>query len=204
MQKRMLKTGPGVLTLLAAIASVSCTGGSPSGQKLLPSSSSARVSAAANDYTKPYLTDEKVKKLMDSMKEEHNPFEVMFKQGGQIRNPLDMAAKMGEFNSFARKYGFEDYQDYTTVWGRVVVGETQLWGEESLQQIISSAQAELKKPDLSPEMRKIYEDQLASTQKSLDEMHQGKSGSLNAADLELVKKYRDQLDQAEKKYKAGS
>jgi hypothetical protein len=197
-----------VLLTCAGVTTISCTGGQPAGPKLFSSASASRsassADSAANDYTKPYLSDEKVKKLIDSMKEEHNPFEVIFKAGGQMRNPLDVASKMEELNSSARKYGFADYRDYTAVWGRVVAGEMQLLGEETFQKMISDAQAELKKPDLSPEMKKIYEDQIASSQKTLDEMHNPKSGSgLNAADLGLVKRYKDQIDQAQEKYKTG-
>ena len=113
-----------------------------------------------------------------------------------------MAGRIDEFNSFARKYGFQDYQDYTGVWGRITVGEMQIWGAKTFEDMISGAQAELKKPDLAPEMRKVYEDQITTAQKGLDDMNK-KSSSLNAADMELIKKYKDQIDAAQKKYKTG-
>jgi len=39
-------------------------------------------SNAQNDYMKPYLTDEKMVKFIESLQEDVNPFEVLFKQGG--------------------------------------------------------------------------------------------------------------------------
>ena len=158
--------------------------------------------SVANDYSKPYLTDEKMQQFLASMKEEHNPLELMFKPGGQAQNPAALGDRIAEFNSFARKYGFQGYQDYTGVWGRITVGEMQIWGAKTFEDMISGAQAELKKPDLAPEMRKIYEDQITTAQKGLDDMNK-KSSSLNADDMGLVKKYKDQIDAAEKKYQAA-
>ena len=167
------------------------------------SSPAARASqSVANDYSKPYLTDEKMQQFLASMKEEHNPLELMFKPGGQAQNPAALGDRIAEFNSFARKYGFQGYQDYTGVWGRITVGEMQIWGAKTFEDMISGAQAELKKPDLAPEMRKIYEDQITTAQKGLDDMNK-KSSSLNADDMGLVKKYKDQIDAAEKKYQAA-
>jgi len=158
---------------------------------------------AVTDYKKPYLTDDKMQRFIASMKEEHNPMELIFKQGGQTQNPASMSKRIDEFNGFSRKYGFQDYQDYTAVWGRIMAGQMQMMGEEAFKGMISGAQAELKKPDLAPEMRKVYEDQIASAQKSLDDMNKKDSrSSLNPEDMELVKKYKDQIDAAEKKYNA--
>lgn len=53
-------------------------------------------------------------------------------------------------------------------------------------------------------MRKVYEDQITTVQKGLDDMNKKNSGSaVNAADMELIKKYKDQIDAAQKKYKTG-
>lgn len=150
-------------------------------------------------------------KFIASMKEEHNPLEVIFKDKGAPSNLLDLASRFEEFNTFARKYGFHDYQDYTAVWGRITTGEIQLWQAEMMkenaknfQKVIDDAQADLKKPNLSPEKKKYDEDQIASLQKTIDDMNNsGSSSILNTADLELVKKYKDQIDQAQKKYKTS-
>jgi hypothetical protein len=202
----------GLWLLLACVVTTSCKSNQPSASSGMFSSPAARTTSesAANDYTKPYLTDEKMAKLLASMKEEHNPFEFIFKDNSPA-NLLTMGSRLEEFNSFARKYGFQDYQDYTAVWGRVMAGEIQLWGEQMMkestktfQKTIDDAQVDLKKPNLSPEQRKFDEEQIAGAQKTIDDMNQSndKSG-LNAEDLELVKKYKDQVDEAQKKYKTG-
>jgi hypothetical protein len=193
-----------VLLLLACGTFTACQSSHTSGASAMSSSSARNAQSAATDYSQPYLTDEKMQQFLASMKEEHNPLELIFKPGGAMQNPASLGARMDEFNSFAHKYGFQDYQDYTAVWGRIMAGEMQLWGMETFEQMISGAQAELKKPDLAPEMRKVYEDQIATAQKSLDDMKKpGSKSAVNDADLALVKKYKDQIDEAEKKYKNG-
>jgi len=191
------------LLLAGVLITTSCQSSKPAGSAGMLSSPATRAAQnAATDYSKPYLTDEKMQQFLSSMKEEHNPLELVFKQGGQMQNPSTLGGRIDEFNSFARKYGFQDYQDYTGVWGRIMVGEMQLWGAKTFEDMISGAQSELKKPDLAPEMRKVYEDQITTAQKGLDDMGK-KSSSVNAADMELIKKYKDQIDGAEKKYKNG-
>ena len=159
------------------------------------------------DYSKPYLTDAKMTNLIQSMNEEHNPFEVIFKSGGQINTLADMQARMAELNAFARKYGFQDYEDYVDVWGRVLVGETQLWAADMKQNMqkmtrdsIDNAKKQLQDPNLNPDMRKIYEQQVASGEKSLADLEKPDKNALNDSDLALVKKYQPQLQDASKKY----
>ena len=188
------------LLFLGCMAAIGCTSKPtrPSGSL----SSLPMRTNTATDYSKPYLTDEKMQQFLASMKEEHNPLELMFKQGGGMQDPSTMTSRIDEFNSFAHKYGFRDYQDYTGVWGRITVAEMQIWGTKTFEDMISGAQEELKKPDLAPEMRKVYEDQITTSQKSLEGMGK-KSSSVNAADMELIKKYMNQIDAAEKKYQAA-
>lgn len=202
MKPRMLIVKVTLLLIESGLA-MSCQSSKPAPSAGVFSSPVAHASQnVANDYSKAYLTDEKMQQFLASMKEEHNPLEVMFKQGGQAQNPASLGARIEEFNSFARRYGFQDYQDYTGVWGRITVGEMQLWGAKTFEDMISGAQAELKKPDLAPEMRKVYEDQITTAQKGLDDMNKKNSG-VNGADMELIKKYKEQIDAAEKKYKAA-
>jgi len=190
------------LLLLACMVTSACTGKPTAASGMLSSASSPARADASTDYSKPYLTDNKMQQFLASMTEEHNPLELMFKAGGQAQNLVTLNSRIEEFNSFARKYGFQDYQDYTGVWGRITVGEMQIWGAKTFEDMISGAQKELKKPDLAPEMRKVYEEQVTTAQKSLDEMN-NKSSGVNAADMELIKKYQSQIDAAQKKYTAA-
>jgi hypothetical protein len=190
------------LLLIASFLATACQSKPAASAGMLSSPPTRAAQNVANDYSKPYLTDEKMQQFLASMKEEHNPLELVFKQGGGTQDLSTMAGRIDEFNSFARKYGFQDYQDYTGVWGRITVGEMQIWGAKTFEDMISGAQAELKKPDLVPEMRKVYEDQIATAQEGLDDLSK-KSPSVNAADMELIKKYKDQVDAAQKKYAAA-
>ncbi len=168
----------------------------------------ATPSGAQNDYMQAYLTDEKMSKFISSLQEEINPFEVMFKEGGQARGMADLQNRIEEFNGYARKYGFADYADYMAVWGRIMVGEMVIGSEEmtkgmivSMEEMIKSAEESLKKPDLDPEMKKIYEEQIVSSRKSIEDMQKPEEASMNAADVALVAKYKAQLDEATKKFK---
>jgi hypothetical protein len=199
-KRLILKAG---CLLVASVVTTSCQNSKQTASANMLSSP-ARTAAAspANYYSKPYLTDGKMQQFLASMKEDRNPLELVFKQGGGAQDPSTLNSRIEEFNSFAHKYGFQDYQDYTGVWGRITVGEMQILSAKTFEDMISGAQKELKKPDLAAEMRKLYEDQITSAQKSLDDMNK-KSSSVNASDMELIKKYKDQIDAAEKKYKAG-
>lgn len=200
--KLRAQVGKVILLMIASSLATACQSKPAASAGMLSSPPTRVAQNVANDYSKPYLTDEKMQQFLASMKEEHNPLELVFKQGGGMQDLSTMAGRIDEFNSFARKYGFQDYQDYTGVWGRITVGEMQIWGAKTFEDMISGAQAELKKADLVPEMRKVYEDQIATAQKGLDDMSK-KSSSVKAADMELIKKYKDQVDAAQKKYAAA-
>ncbi len=70
-----------------------------------------------------------------------------------------------------------------------------------LEKMIVDAEKSLKDPNLSPEMKKIYEDQVASAKKSAEDLGKPQESTLNEDDLNLIKKYKPQLDEATKKYK---
>lgn len=196
---------------LGLVASTAC-GKKTGAEKALSAakavSESMVPSNAQNDYMKPYLTDEKMVKFIESLKENQNPFEVLFKQGGQMRSMSEVSARAEEFNGFARKYGFADYGDYMAVWGRIMVGDMLVASEEMtkgtikmLEESIRTAEENLKKPDLNAEMRKMYEDQITSSKASIEEFKKTDTSGLNEADLALVAKYKAQIDEATKKYK---
>src|SRR5579859_327974 len=198
------------ILLTAAVVLVCASCGKQSGSSFVAPGSSRplRTKSTLNDYSKPYLTDDKVQKLINSMQEGKNPFDFLFGTSGKAANLTNLATAVPELEAFSHKYGFDGYEDYMAVWGRIAAGEAAMMAEDmlkgaqqSMQESIQSAQAQLKKPDLSPDMRKMYEDQIAGIQKSLDEMNKPNSAStLNDADLELYKKYKDQIAAAEKKY----
>jgi hypothetical protein len=192
--------------LMLIVACVSCSKTTSPATPFAATSRTGQMDPRT-DYTKPYLTDEKITKLIESMNEEHNPLEMIFKKGGGINTVSEMQSRVQEFNAFAQKYGFQDYQDYTAVWGRVVVGQTAIWAEgmkqdalKMIQANIDNANKELQKPDLSPDMRKVYQEQADSGQKSLADMQKQDKPALNDGDMALVKKYLPQIEEADKKY----
>jgi hypothetical protein len=177
----------------------------PPAQPTAPSASEPR-----DDYTRPYLTDEMVVKFIQSLEEIRNPFEVIFVERGPIRNLRDMKVKLDEFNAFARKHGFKDHEDYIAVWGRISAAEIQILTNEATKsgnqvtaEIIKQAEAELKKPNLDPMVRKMYEEQIQEIRKS-SEADRNEADTtetiLNAADVAIVKKHQARLLEALKKF----
>src|ERR1043166_4371307 len=148
-----------------------------------------------HDYSNPYLTDGRMAKLLKSMEEEKNPFDYMFGEGGPPTFS-QMTERLAELNGFARRFGFQDSEDYCAVWGRVAVCGSALASREMTDKLIEHAKEELQKPDLSAEAKKRQEELVASLTKSREET--GKD--LNPADLAVVQKYRTQIAEAKKKY----
>jgi hypothetical protein len=191
-----------VLVLWLALVSVACNKSStPSSQGPVTRSSEL----ASRDYTKPYLTEEKMQKFVQSLSEAQNPFEGMFAAG---RTSGSIPGQVAALDAFARKYGFQGYQDYVAVWGRIAVGEALIMSEgmkksvrEMTEKTIQSAEEQLKNPSLSPEMRKVYEEQVTSGKKSLQELDKPSDTQLNDSDLALVRKYAGQINEASQKYR---
>jgi hypothetical protein len=219
MRERIRFSGKSVFVLLAVIALVlSFACGKKSGaEKALSAAKEAAQEAAGtvipsnanaqNDYTKPYLTDEKMTKFVESLQEDVNPFDVLFK-GGQMMNMSDIEKKTKEYNGFAQKYGFADFGDYMAVWGRIMIGDMMIASEKMTKDMIKGmedtiriAEENLSKPDLNAEMKTIYEEQIKSAKTSIEESQKPDDTSdLNAEDLALVAKYKAQIDEATKKY----
>jgi hypothetical protein len=187
--------------LLLSVACVSCkkaaTPASPSNP--------AAAAAVARDYKVAYLTDDKIQRFIQSMGDAQNPFDAMFTKAAAA--PATIPGEVAALDAFARKYGFQSYQDYMAVWGRIMVGEMTIMTEgmktgirDSTQKNIQSAQDQLKNPNLTPEMRKVYEQQVASGQQELQNLDKPSPSSLNDNDLALVRKYQPQIDAASQKY----
>jgi hypothetical protein len=192
-----------MLSVLLVFVFVSCNkkSSTPGPQ----SAGSTSTAVASRDYTTPYLTDDKMQKFLQSMSESQNPFESMFGQAG--RAPGSIPGEVAALDTFARKYGFQGYQDYMAVWGRIVVGEMTIMAEgmkkgvrEMTEKNIQNAEEQLRNPSLSADMRKIYEDQVTSGKKSLQDLDKPSSSKFNDNDLAMVRKYQPQIEEASKKY----
>jgi hypothetical protein len=175
----------------------------PSGSASSPASPD---SSGKSDYSKPALTEEKLTHFVESMQEDKNPLEFIFKPGGAMVNVAEMKAKEIELNAFARRYGFKDYREYIDTWGRVMVGQMQVGAakmlhglSESTEKSIQEAEAKLKDPSLTAEQRQMYTEQIASGKDSMASLAKTNTHQLNAADVALVEKFNDRLNAAAKK-----
>lgn len=188
----------------AAIAGLILLAGAGCGR---PESSPARTgpSSSNHPYSQAALTEEKMAKFLESMKEDKNPLEFLFKPGAGIRSMAAMKGKETELTGFARKYGFADYNEYMDTWGRITVGRLQIDSAlmfksmaETARQSIQEAEAQLRKSNLTSEQRQLYSEQLETGKRQLADLEKNDTNSLNAADLALVEKFKPQIDAAEK------
>jgi len=169
----------------------------------------ASTSAGGNplrDYMVPYLDDAKMAKFIESLQEEKNPFEMIFKGG--MGNMAQLQKEMESFNAYARKYGFHGYEDYMAVWGRITVAEMSVAAQAMKQGAINmmlnmkkSAEEQLKRADLSAEMRQTYEQQIVDSDKSVADMQKPGKASLSEQDLAVYRKYKAQIDEVVKKFR---
>lgn len=187
---------------------VSCTKSTDEGSSAGGSPGGAGSEDPLEDYSKPYLTEAKVTRLLDSMKDEDGFARIAEK----LSQPVGWRGVMGqakELDAFARRYEFKDFQEYVAVWGRVWMG----WGQEIggqamnegrayLSKSIEEAEAALKKPDLTPEMREMYEAQIAAAKEAIDDMEAQKSDqdALSEKDMAIVRKLRPQIEAAMKSH----
>lgn len=114
-----------------------------------------------HDHTRSYLTDERMARLLQSMAEEKNPFEEIFRDGGPTTFST-ITERLAENDGFARRYGFQDSEEYCAVWGRVAVCESVL---------------------------------------GVKELEEETRGKVNPRDLEIVRKYRSQIEDARRRFK---
>ena len=195
------------ITIAAAVLFVAtgCGKKDPAAGPAPTASAASPSSSGQSDYSKPALTEEKLTRFIESMQEEKNPLEFIFKGGG-MQSAAEMKAKEIELNAYARKYGFRDYVEYIDTWGRVMVGQMQVGAAkmfsgmaEGARKNIQEAEAKLKDPALSPEQRQKYVEQAEQGKQSLAEMTKTEANGLNAADLALIEKLNDRLNEAARK-----
>ncbi len=179
----------------------------------VPTSAAAPAATPAarttQDFKTPILTNDKISRFLESTREAESPLYLVSEEGGMAVDIARVKERMGELDAFARKYGFADYRDYASVWGRILTAESIMMSEEmhsgtsvALEQIIVNTEKQLKDPALSADMRKLYEEQLAGAKNSLEQLRKKtKDIPLNAADFELIKSRRDEIGEAVRKLK---
>lgn len=158
------------------------------------------------DYKLAYLDDAKMAQFINSLQEPVNPFEMVLKGGGMKFSSIQKEAE--KLNAYAQRFGFKGYEDYMAVWGRITVAEMTVAAQgmkkgaiDMIARMKQNAEEQLKRSDLSPEERQSYEQQAADNAKSLEEMQKPDESSMNAQDLALYMKYKEQIEAAVKKFK---
>lgn len=187
---------------LAALLAAACDGAAP------PPPTSASRPADRDDLTKPYLSEAKISAFIASLKEDRNPFDLLFRPGRGMSRP-GAQERVDELNAFARKHGFGDTEDYFAVWTRLTAARTFLWAEEMREKTIllleknaEWMEAELREPGLPQDRRKTLEEQLVAARKAIDERRKADAPELiHPADLALVRAHRVRIDDALERYK---
>jgi hypothetical protein len=161
------------------------------------------------DYKVPFLTDERMEKFLASLQEPKNPFEILFKAGGMMRSS-QLKDKVADLNAYATRYGFKGYEEYMAVWGRITVAEISQVAVgmkkgviEMITRMKNGNEEKLRNPNLTPEERKDLQEQVADNIKSLAEMQKPSDSGISEADMAVYLKYKEPIDQAVKKIRAG-
>lgn len=156
-----------------------------------------------DDMSKPYLSEKRMESFIGSLKDANGPFDTISKGNFTAFNA---GKRMDEFEAAARKHGFASGAEYIGVWMRINSAMTTAMQAESNQMMIASqeesiktAEAELKKPDLTPEMRQMYQDQIKGAKETLEVLRKPPEGA-NAQDVEVFKKNRPAFEEAMKKW----
>ncbi|HUS27320.1 MAG TPA: hypothetical protein VMZ53_02395 [Kofleriaceae bacterium] len=185
-------------------------GGSAAAAAPTPAEGAGDSDSSSPDYTKPALTEAKIQGYIKSMKDGHNPFDVIGAAAGMMNGKTSIAnaqAIVDEQEAVAKKYGFASSEDYMDTAGRIMLGEVTLGAAGSMEQVrqmmvqsIADYEKQLADPALPAETKASLSEALADSKKSLAEMDaSAKSGDqLNAADLELIKKFKTEIEAAEK------
>lgn len=154
-----------------------------------------------DDATKPFLTEKKMGDFVSSLKDKQNPFAV-FTKGA---TPFNAESRVKEFDAYAKKAGFESGEEYMAAFTRIFACQTQVMTQESNQsmiqaqdEVIKNTQEALKKPDLTPEARQMYEAQVKSAQQMKQAFQQQEQSGLNKQDIEAYKKHRAAFEEAMK------
>ena len=181
--------------------------GSSDGGGSDPSESSKPAKDGGNpwdDLAKPCLNDKNMGDFIESLKDAAGPFDAISKGKATA---LNAQGRMEEFDAAARKHGFAGGEEYLAAWTRIGAARTQIMTEEGNQsmiqmqeEVIKSAKEALKQPDLTPEMRQSYENQVKGATESLKALKQPREGGVNAKDIETYKKHQVAFEEAMKKW----
>jgi len=133
---------------------------------------------------KPLLSVDRMEKLIDSMKEGHNPLLAQFAPTGALLDLGTQESRRAEFDAFARRYGFRNHEDYLYAWGRV----------EGI--VIARRAAAEKIRELEAKSPRTPEEdaQLASLRRG---------PGYNADDAALVAKYETSYSDASQRYRTS-
>src|SRR5688572_1275653 len=131
--------------------SASSGGGDASSGDSGSGSSAEEPKKPYEDLSKPYLTEQRVGNMINSLKEQENPFEILARGGVWTGS-----SRVNEANAFARKHGFADTEEYLAAWGRTfstwmavkMEGANQK-SIEGYETMLKVAETEMNKPDVS-------------------------------------------------------
>ena len=151
------------------------------------------------DPAKPYLTEKKMGDFVASLKDPKTPFDA-FAKG---LTAFNAEGRMAEFEASAKRHGFESADEYMGAWMRIMGASTQVQMDESIEGIVKgqedalkTAEEALKKPDLTPEMKELYQNQAQGARQAIEAYKQPRDGGVNAQDIATFKKHRAEFEAA--------
>jgi hypothetical protein len=200
----LLATALAAAALAAVLAATVLVAGCR-GDARSPSTPSADA-APIVDPTKAYLTDDKMTRFVDSMRAEANPFDFLFRMnsGDEAAKPHAQlgSERLAQLDGFARKFGLAGAEEYFQIWTRIMLAEMSELAESARQMGDEAAallEKRLQRPDLPETERQDLQKQLEQVKERFA-AEDVRGATLNSADLEVVRKYKGDIDEALKRW----
>jgi hypothetical protein len=141
------------------------------------------------DRARPLLTDANVTGLANVARDLPD-LQHAFEPTGGPTTPKDGLKRLAQRDADAAKYGFADYYEFAEVRNRVKSAQSGVRAAEMLDPKIKDMEAKIAQPGQSDAQRKIYQDGLASLQRTRD----GYLKQLPAEDVEAYRRNRAAVD----------
>jgi hypothetical protein len=150
---------------------------------------SAESMKQLQDRTRPLLTDARITGLLNVIKDHPGEREA-FEIPDSPATPKEGLKRLEQRDAAAAKYGFADYYEFSEVRNRVRSAQAGIKAAEMLAPKIKDMEAKLAEPGLTEGKRKIYQEGLASIQRTRD----GYLKQLPAEDFEAYRRNRAAVD----------
>jgi len=199
---RVLIACVSVVVLFAACGKSEDSSSSNSSDGGGKSGTAAAAEHPRDDMTKPYLSEAKVGNFIKSLEGDRNVIDILT-MDNSLLSAAQSGKRLSELEALAKKHGFENTEDYLAVWARLMAANMTIGAEttmkstrEMYETTLKNSEEQLKRKDLTPELREMNEAQAKAARETLEELKKPQEKPINDKDLELFRKHKAAFDEA--------